>query len=347
MKKESLLFLLCLGVAASLYSQNEFVLDPKPSSSQNIIVSACKENGHSLAVVLFYSAIEGVSFETATFERIVSQKYDPVRGYYTLCLNGTDDDCRWINIDIIKPGYEVFHMPPMQIKNGEYKAYKLSPKFDESKKDNVAQITVYGKDGKPLEGAKLLNKATGITELTNSRGVGKFELKDGERLKVEVSHSYYGDKHLVIISSNDKQRVTLSHYISPKLEKTSAMWYIVPGLGQIELGNRTEGWATIAGETMLLGGGIVSSVFANKQLEIMRDVDVSLEDFMTAKSKYNNLKVVNVACYVGAAALYGFHIYRVYNLTKKVKSQNYASFTPAILNTNESLAFGMSMNINF
>jgi hypothetical protein len=129
--------------------------------------------------------------------------------------------------------------------------------------------------------------------------------------------------------------------------KTNALWYIVPGLGQIELENKPEGFATIAGETLLLGGGIVSSISAKKQLEIMRDVDVSLEDFMTAKNKYNTLKAVNVTCYVGAAALYGFHLYRVYHLSKKAKSKRYASLTPTIMPSSETVAFGLSLNLNF
>jgi hypothetical protein len=127
----------------------------------------------------------------------------------------------------------------------------------------------------------------------------------------------------------------------------NAFSYIVPGLGQIELGNKAEGYTTIAGEALLLGGGVISSISANKQLEIMRDVDVSLDDFITAKNKYNTLKAVNVACYVGAAALYGFHLYRVYYLSKKAKTKGFTFLTPTIMTTDESMALGLSININF
>ena len=146
-----------------------------------------------------------------------------------------------------------------------------------------------------------------------------------------------------------KQKESICFDVNPLHEpwKTNVMWYIVPGLGQIELGNKTEGYATIAGETLLLGGGIISSISAKKQLEIMRDVDVSLEDFMTAKSNYNTQKAINITCYVGAAALYGFHIYRVYHLSKIAKNKMYASLTPTIMNTDETMAFGLSFNFNF
>lgn len=146
-----------------------------------------------------------------------------------------------------------------------------------------------------------------------------------------------------------KQKESICFDVDPLHEpwKTNVMWYIVPGLGQIELGSKPEGYATIVGETLLLGGGIISSISAKKQLEIMRDVDVSLEDFMAAKSKYNTQKAINITCYVGAAALYGFHIYRVYHLSKKAKSKRYASLTPTIMSTDESMALGFSLNINF
>ena len=129
--------------------------------------------------------------------------------------------------------------------------------------------------------------------------------------------------------------------------KINAFSYIVPGLGQIELGNKTEGYAIIAGETLLLGGGVISSIAAKKQLNIMRDVDVSLEDFMTAKRKYNTQKAINVTCYVVAAALYGFHLYRVYYLSKKARTKGFTSLAPTIMATDESMALGLSININF
>lgn len=127
--------------------------------------------------------------------------------------------------------------------------------------------------------------------------------------------------------------------------KINAFSYIVPGLGQIELGNKTEGYAIIAGEIMLLSGGVISSVAANKQLGVMRDADVSLGDYLTAKSNYNTQKVVNVTCYIGAAVLYGLHLYRVYHLSKNERESRYASLSPAILSSDGSMIYGLSLNI--
>lgn len=172
---------------------------------------------------------------------------------------------------------------------------------------------------------------------------------DNNYKKYRITINSKGFKQGEIVDVFIKQKESRCFDVNPlhELWKTNVMWYIVPGLGQIELGNKTEGYAIIAGETLLLGGGIVSSISAKKQLEIMRDVDVSLEDFMAAKSKYNTQKAINITCYVGAAALYGFHIYRVYHLSKKAKNKRYASLTPTIMSTDELMVLGFSLNINF
>ena len=122
--------------------------------------------------------------------------------------------------------------------------------------------------------------------------------------------------------------------------------YVVPGLGQIEFGKKLEGYTTIVSESLLLGGGIISSVYANKQLAIMRDVDVSLEDYLSAKDKYTTFRAINITCYVAAAALYGFHLFRVYHLSKKERKNRYASLSPTFMSTDESLFCGLSLNIN-
>ena len=221
MKKASLLFLLCFGVIATTYSQtqNEFVLE-KLMLPPNTIQSTCKEDGHRLATIEFFTAIKDVGFETVANNRIVSKEYDEKRGSYILCLRGVDKDWRHIQIDISKNGFMSYPMEAIQIKNGEYLAYKLSPKYDETtKKDYTAQITVYGKDGDPLEGAKLTDKNTGKSELTNSEGVGRINFeKEGQTIYITVSHPSYSDTLNKTVQAGDNLEYTLSKYspIKPK-----------------------------------------------------------------------------------------------------------------------------------
>ncbi len=165
MKNASLLFLFWLGVIATMYSQtqNEFVLE-KLSSTSNTIQSACKEDGHRLATVEFFTAIKNVEFETVSNNRIVSKEYDEKRGSYILCLRGVDKDWRYIQIDISKNGFMSYQMEAIQIKNGEYMAYKLSPKYDDNKKKiynafvmgNYAYDIVSGTHSAGFSGGKLL-----------------------------------------------------------------------------------------------------------------------------------------------------------------------------------------------
>ena len=146
MKKTFFIFLLCLGMIEVMHSQtqNEFVLE-KLSSTFNTIQSACKEDGHRLATVEFFTAIEDIEFETVANDRIVSIVYDEKRGSYILCLRGVDQDWRYIQIDISKNGFMQYPMEAIQIKNGEYLAYKLSPMYniEESPLEEPTSITVY------------------------------------------------------------------------------------------------------------------------------------------------------------------------------------------------------------
>lgn len=356
MFKKIIIICVLLGSFLVAYSQDlKKFAEPKESSFDPTYCyweeGATTKDG----VIIVKSAIQGLTFQIIRGHKSLKTTHDKKSNTYILIVEPTDSNYKCYEIRVCADEFDPTTFTTKAIIGGGRASYcvEINPKNSsavEKEREKLALITVYDKYGKLLVGAEVKNKATGkVLGYTRDDGTFAVDLKNKGRIaNVIVSHPSYSDiKEITVQAGVHDYKVYLRNYNPSKVTKTPVMWYIVPGLGQIELGNRAEGWATIAGETMLLGGGIVSSVFANKQLEIMRDVDVSLEDFMTAKSKYNNLKVVNVACYVGAAALYGFHIYRVYNLTKKAKSQKYASFTPAILNTNESLAFGMSMNINF
>lgn len=146
-----------------------------------------------------------------------------------------------------------------------------------------------------------------------------------------------------------KQKESICFDVNPLYEsnKTNLLWYVVPGLGQIEMGKKAEGFVTMGGEALLLGGGLISNLIANKQYNIMQDSDVSLGDYVKAKSRYNTQQKINIACYLGAAALYGIHIYRVYHLSKKTYNKKLALLTPAIVSTDQIAALGLSLNFNF
>lgn len=204
-------------------TQNEFVLEDYPSAS-NTIQSACKENGHRLATIEFFTSIENVEFETVSNNRIVNKEYDKKRGCYILCLRGVDTNWRYIQIDISKDGFITKQMPAIQIKNGEYMAYKLSPKYniDESPLEKLARITVYDKDNKLLVGAVIKNKTTGkvygSTRYDGTLAIN-FENK-GEKANVTISHPSYSDtKEINVLAGVHDYKVYLRNYNPPKNPK--------------------------------------------------------------------------------------------------------------------------------
>jgi hypothetical protein len=227
MKKGFLLFLFCFGVIAIMHSQtqNEFVLE-KFSSATNTIQSRCKEDGHRLATVEFFTAIKNVEFETVANNRIVSNEYDERRGSYILCLRGVDKDWRYIQIDISKSGYMLYSMEAIQIKNGEYMAYKLSPKYDDTPNSSVSNNSFNGHEyvdlglpsgtlwatcnvgaSKPEDAGG--NFAWGETTEKSNYNLETYKYFNGSSGKVTkyCNDSYFGDRgftdNLKILQSSD------------------------------------------------------------------------------------------------------------------------------------------------
>lgn len=199
--------------------QNEFVLTATSSTNRNIM-SDCKRDGHPLATVVFYTAIDSIVFETIGDDRIRSQKYKEELGGYVLCLDGVDDEWRYIQIDIRKKGFKTYQMEAIQIKNGEYLAFKLSPKnnAEESLLEKRAIITVYDKDYELLVGAVVKNKTNGtVYGSTGTDGTQEVPFgKKGEKTTVIVSHPSYSDsKEISVEAGRHDYKVYLRNYISP------------------------------------------------------------------------------------------------------------------------------------
>lgn len=351
---KKLLIVVCLIVGGVTDSLSQVVFEYEECNCDNTIYPESKIDGEKKGVIVVYSEVKDLSFEMSYGKkRLLGVKHQ--EGKYILIVEPLDS--LFINqygkYDILvrATGFQERHIYVYEVNPGSMCSFCCilrSPIEDPTEK--LARITVYDKDNKLLVGAVVKNKTTGrVYGSTRYDGTLAINFDNkGESANVIVSHPSYSDtKEIIVQAGIHDYKVNLRNYSPPSKQKTNAMWYIVPGLGEIEFGRKVEGGAIIAGEALLLGGGVISSVAAKKQLEIMRDVDVSLEDFMNAKSKYGTLRTVNVVCYVGAAALYGFHLYRVYHLSKEARNKRHASLTPTIMSIDESMALGLSININF
>lgn len=352
MFKKIIIICVLLGSFLVAYSQDlKKFAEPKESSFDPTYCyweeGATTKDG----VIIVKSAIQGLTFQIIRGHNSLKTTHDTKSNTYILIVEPTDSNYKYYEIRVCADGFDPTTFTTKAITGGGRASYciEVNPK-QASALEKLARITVYDKDNKILVGAVVKNKTTGrvygSTRYDGTLAIN-FENK-GETTSVIVSHPSYSDtKEITVQAGVHDYKVYLRNYNPSKFTKTPVMWYIVPGLGQIELGNTTEGVVTILGEVALLGGGLGSYLAANKQLDKMKDVDVSFDGFMNAKRKYNTQRAINIACYVGAAALYGVHLYRVYCLSKKAKNARHASLTPTIITTDETMAFGLSLNINF
>ncbi len=213
--------------------------------------------------------------------------------------------------------------------------------------EKKAEIIVSDKDGNPLEGAKILIVATGKYEWTNSDGVGKIDMSDNISKRVEITHPDYKDKKELTVYADDKKKVA---FFTPKTGNSTVLnvaKYVVPGLGQWQAGNTIEGAATLGGEVVLLTTGLISNSIAKKHLKVMQNDNVTLADFQSANKKYKAQRTVNIICYTSAVLVYGFHLYRTFTLPSNASSGKRLSLSPAVINADNEMALGMSINLTF
>ena len=119
----------------------------------------------------------------------------------------------------------------------------------------------------------------------------------------------------------------------------------VPGLGQMGKRHYGEGIVTLTAEVALAGAGTACYLFSRKQLDIMRDGNVTYDDFSNARKTYNSLRTTSYVVWGTAAAVYVFNIYRAVSISPKYKDG--LSFSPAVLPLNDGVAPGLQLTLKF
>lgn len=120
----------------------------------------------------------------------------------------------------------------------------------------------------------------------------------------------------------------------------------IPGWGQMSKRHYGSGIFTLLGEVVFIGGAVGTYYMAQQELATMQDHDVTLEAYNGAKSNYDKWRMGNIACISAAGVLYVYNLIRAYTMTPKYKERS-LSFAPAIIPTNEGLASGLNLTINF
>lgn len=120
----------------------------------------------------------------------------------------------------------------------------------------------------------------------------------------------------------------------------------VPGAGQMVKRHYGSGVLTLLGEVVFVGGAVGSYFYAQNQLDIIKDYNVTIEDFNNAKKTYNICRITNIACLSAAGALYVYSLIRTGTMKYKFKNDN-LSFTPALIPTERGLASGVYLTFKF
>ena len=97
---------------------------------------------------------------------------------------------------------------------------------------------------------------------------------------------------------------------------------LIPGLGQMGKRHYGSGIFTLFGEIVFSGGAVGSYYLAQEQLTIMKDYNVTLNDFNEAKHMYETYRYVNIACLSAAGALYVYNLVSAYTMTPKYKNRS-------------------------
>ena len=120
----------------------------------------------------------------------------------------------------------------------------------------------------------------------------------------------------------------------------------IPGLGQMGKHHFGSGFFTLMGEVVFVGGAAGSYYMAQEQLATMRDYNVTLDRYNTAKQDYELYRTAHIACLSAAGALYVYNLVRAYTMTPKYKNRS-LSFAPTFMPANIGVASGISLTLNF
>lgn len=87
---------------------------------------------------------------------------------------------------------------------------------------------------------------------------------------------------------------------------------LIPGVGLIMKGHKTEGAVYLVGDIALIGGGFAFMANANKQKDIMNNHSTGIDQYKSAEKKYNSSKTAAYCCFGTAAGLYILNLVRSY-----------------------------------
>lgn len=111
---------------------------------------------------------------------------------------------------------------------------------------------------------------------------------------------------------------------------TALAYSLIPGVGLMKKGHKTEGIAYLIGDIALIGGGVGMMAYSDKQQKIMNDYSTGVDQYKQAKDNYNMSKTASYCCFGAAAALYVVNLVRSYVAEPKSGASLQWAVTPSI-----------------
>ena len=237
--------LCCFGTVVAQETINEFVVEADRTYHDTMTIYKSYGATPNDGVVIVNSTIPDLVFDIPSApRRLINTIPDKNKNRYVLIIQPNDNNYKRYTITINAKGFKQGAIDDVVLKPSISSSYIVNPKNTKpAPAFLLAKITVQDKDGKPLEGAKLTDKKTGKSELTNSEGIGriKFERED-QTISIIVSHPSYSDNKEIIVKPGDVQTHMVHNYIPQKQEtKTEPAILLAKIIVQDKNGKPLEG----------------------------------------------------------------------------------------------------------
>jgi len=212
MKKAILILtILCLCLS-DIHSQILSKMIVNSYNQDNIAVNIC--NDGNLGIIVFYSAIQTLKFE-AIYPRnaIVNTMYKSSDNCYILCVQ--PQESANFSVKISADGFypETYVVGSFTAK--EKKIFMINPE------NNTAEIKVYDKKYRPIDGARIQVKGKEDSKRTDSKGVCEMPLPSSKETTLVISFRNYDEKKEITVKPGDKKSVYFNTIDVNNLPKTT------------------------------------------------------------------------------------------------------------------------------
>lgn len=123
---------------------------------------------------------------------------------------------------------------------------------------------------------------------------------------------------------------------------------LVPGLGLMQKGHKSEGTAYLIGDIMLVGGGVGMLAYANYLNGIINDRTSDYDAYNRAVSSYNTVKTTGIVSLSCAGALYILNLVRAYIAEPRYGAKLQYTFAPIYpINSGSGIEPGLGFSIAY